>query len=178
MERPLFGTLSYVINFDHVIHLSKLNLISKILVVRRSKCQACVQSKQPHKPFKRVKEKSLVPLELIHSNLCEMNVILTKGGKTHFISFIDDATRWCELYLIKMKDDALDYFQIYKAEAGNQLEKIVSGLIEEENIFLMISVNIVQNKESSMRLRRPTHPNQMGLLNKKIEHLRTWLMPC
>jgi hypothetical protein len=78
-----------------------------------------VQSKQPHKPFKSVEEKSLAPLVLIHSNLCEMNVILTKGGKTYFISFIDDTTRWCELYLIKMKDDALDYFQIYKAEAGN-----------------------------------------------------------
>jgi hypothetical protein len=41
----------------------------------------------------------------------------------------------------------------------------------------MIPVNFVQNIESSMRLRRPTHPNQIGLLNGKIEHLQTWLMP-
>jgi hypothetical protein len=54
----------------------------------------------------------------------------------------------------------------------------VSGPIEEDNTFLMISVNIVQNMESSMRPQRPTHPNQMRLLNGKIEHLRTWLMPC
>jgi hypothetical protein len=42
----------------------------------------------------------------------------------------------------------------------------------------MILVNIVRNMKSSMRLRDPTHPNQMGLLNEKIEHLRTSLMPC
>jgi hypothetical protein len=54
----------------------------------------------------------------------------------------------------------------------------VSGPIELENTFLMISVNIVRNMESSMRPRHPTHPNQMGLLNGKTEHSWTWLMPC
>jgi hypothetical protein len=44
------------LNFDHIICLSKLNLILKILVVRRSKCHACVQAKQPHKHFKSVEE--------------------------------------------------------------------------------------------------------------------------
>jgi hypothetical protein len=68
------------INFDCIIRLSKLNLIPKIHVVRRSKCHACVQE-QPRKPFKSVEEKSLAPLELIHSDLCEMNRILTKGGR-------------------------------------------------------------------------------------------------
>jgi hypothetical protein len=56
-------------------------LIPKIPVVRRSKCHACVQAKQPRKTFKSVEEKSLAPLELIHSDLCEMNRILTKGEK-------------------------------------------------------------------------------------------------
>jgi hypothetical protein len=44
-------------------------------------CHACVQAKQPHKPFKSMEKKSLAPLELIHSYLCEMDRILTKGGK-------------------------------------------------------------------------------------------------
>jgi hypothetical protein len=43
----------------------------------------------------------------------------------------------------------------------------MSNSIEEENTFLTISVNIVWNMEYSMRPRRPTHPNQMGLLNGK-----------
>jgi hypothetical protein len=103
--------------------LSKLNLILKIPVVRRSKCHACVQAKQPRKPFKSVEEKSFAPLDLIHSDLCEMNGILTRAGKKYFISFIDDATRYCQLYLVKTKDEALNCFKIYKAEVENQLEK-------------------------------------------------------
>jgi hypothetical protein len=87
-----------------------------------------VQAKQPRKPFKSVAEKRLAPLELIHSNLCEMNRILTKGRKRYFISFIDDATRWCQLYLIKMKDEALDCFKIYKAEVENQLERKIKHI--------------------------------------------------
>jgi hypothetical protein len=46
------------INFDRIICLSKLNLILEIPIVRRSKCHACVQAKQPCKPFKSVEEKS------------------------------------------------------------------------------------------------------------------------
>jgi hypothetical protein len=73
-----------------------------------------VQAKQPHKPFKSVEEKSLSPLDLIHSDLCDMNGILTRAAKKYFISFIDDATRYCQLYLIKTKDEALNCFKIYK----------------------------------------------------------------
>jgi hypothetical protein len=103
--------------------LSKLNLILKIPVVRRSKCHTCVQAKQPHKPFKSEEEKSLAPVDLIHSDLCEMNGILTRAEKKYFISFIDDATRYCQLYLVKTKDEALNCFKIYKAEVENQLEQ-------------------------------------------------------
>jgi hypothetical protein len=102
--------------------LSKLNLIPKIFVVSRSKCHVCEQAKQPRKPFKSVEEKSLAPLD-IHSDLCEMNGILTRAGKKYFISFIDDATRYYQLYLVKMKDEVLNYFRINKAEVENQLER-------------------------------------------------------
>jgi transposase InsO family protein len=82
-----------------------------------------VQAKQPHKPFKSVEEKSLAPLDLTHSDLCEMNEILTRAGQKYFISFIDDATRYCQLYLVKTKDDALNCFKIYKVEVENHLER-------------------------------------------------------
>jgi hypothetical protein len=82
-----------------------------------------VKPKQPCKPFKSMEEMSLAPLDLIHSDLCEMNGILTRAAKKYFISFIDDATRYCQLYLIKTKDEALNCFKIYKADVENQLER-------------------------------------------------------
>ena len=36
---------------------------------------------------------------------------------------IDDNTRFCYIYLLKSKDEALHYFKIYKAEVENQLER-------------------------------------------------------
>jgi hypothetical protein len=57
-----------------------------------------------------------------------MNGELTKGGKMYFITFIDDCTRLCYVYLLKSKDEALNYFKIYKAELENQLEKKIKRL--------------------------------------------------
>jgi putative IMPACT (imprinted ancient) family translation regulator len=46
-----------------------------------------------------------------------MNGELTKGGKKYFMTFIDDSTRYCYVYLLKSKDEALNFLKIYKAEA-------------------------------------------------------------
>ena len=79
-----------------------------------------IQSAMSHKA---AAARELAPLELIHSDICEMNGILTKGGKKFFMMLIDDCTRFCYVYLLKTKDEALYYFKIYKAEVENQLEK-------------------------------------------------------
>jgi hypothetical protein len=146
-----------------------MSLILNITIVKGSKCHSCVQSKQPRKPHKAAKERHLAPLELIHSDLCEMNGVLTKGGKRYFIILIDDASRFYYVYLLKTKDEALDYFKIYKVEVENQLEKRSNVLdqIMVANSFpksLMISV---QNMTLFMRGRLPIHPNQTGLLKGK-----------
>jgi transposase InsO family protein len=52
-----------------------------------------------------------------------MNVVLTEGGQIYFMTMIDDASRYCCVYLLKIKDKALNCFKIYKAEVENQLEK-------------------------------------------------------
>jgi transposase InsO family protein len=57
-----------------------------------------------------------------------MNEILTKGGKRYFITFIDDSTRFCYVYVLKSKDEGLHYFKTYKVEAGNQLERKLKWL--------------------------------------------------
>jgi hypothetical protein len=68
------------VNFGCMTRLAKMNLIPEFTVVKGSKCQVCVQAKQPRKA------RDLAPLELIYSNLCEMNGILTKGAKRYFMT--------------------------------------------------------------------------------------------
>jgi transposase InsO family protein len=88
----------------------------------------CVQSKQPRKPHKAAEARNLAPLELVHSDLCKMNDNLTKGGKRYFMTFIDDCTRFCYVYLLKSKDEVLHYFKAYKAEVENQLKRKIKRL--------------------------------------------------
>ena len=83
--------------------LSSLNLIMNFSIVKGSKCHSCVQSKQHRKPHKVAEERYLTPLELIHYDLCEMNGVLTEGGKRYFMTLIDDASRYCYVYLLKNK---------------------------------------------------------------------------
>jgi hypothetical protein len=110
------------INFGCISRLSSMSLFPNFNTVKGSKCQACVQAKQPCKPHKAIDERHMTSLELIHSDLCEINGV-TKGGKRYFMTLIDDATRYCYVFLLKTKDEALEYFKTHKAEMENQLEK-------------------------------------------------------
>ena len=91
------------------------------------KCEVCTRSKIVRKPFSSV-QRELQLLDLVHTDICELNGILTRGGKRYYITFIDDASRFCYVYLLKSKDEALDSFKKYKSEVENQLEKKVKAL--------------------------------------------------
>jgi hypothetical protein len=152
--------------------LSSLNLIPNLSIVKSSKCQSCVQSKQPQTPHKAAEERHLAPLELIHSDICEMNGVLTEGRQRYFMTMIDDASRYCYIYLLKTKDETLNYFKTYKAEVENQLEKKsnILGMILMVNISLMSSTYYVQNMVLYTRGHHPIRPNQTGLPKVRITH--------
>jgi hypothetical protein len=129
----------------------------------------CVQSKQPRKPHKVVEARNLAPLDLIHSDLFEMNRILTKGGKQYFITFIDDSTRFCYVYLLILKHEALHYFKTYKVEAENQLESQIKRLRSYHGgeYFSVIFLIFVWNMVLFMRGHHHTHHNPMGMLKER-----------
>jgi transposase InsO family protein len=67
--------------------------------------------------------RNLATLELIYTDLSEINGVLTKCGKRYFMTLIDYCTRFCYVYLLKSKDKVLHYFSIHKYEIENQLER-------------------------------------------------------
>jgi hypothetical protein len=48
-----------------------------------------------------------------------MNGVLIEGGQRYFMTMIDDASRYCYVYLFKSKDGALNCFKTYKTEVEN-----------------------------------------------------------
>ena len=49
------------------------------------------------KPFSKSDRNSIM-LELVHSDVCELNGVLTRGGKRNFITFIDNFSRFTYIY--------------------------------------------------------------------------------
>uniref|UniRef100_A0A2N9JAE7 CCHC-type domain-containing protein n=1 Tax=Fagus sylvatica TaxID=28930 RepID=A0A2N9JAE7_FAGSY len=79
------------LNFKYMKYMSKHGLISYKQDVN-DKCEICIESKIRKKPFPSTNRDSQL-LELVHSDVCELNGILTRGGKRYFITFIDDFSR-------------------------------------------------------------------------------------
>ena len=73
------------------------------------KCEICVKSKIVRKLFPKVHRVSKL-LDLIHTDICELNEILTRGEKRYFITFINNASRYCYVYLLRAKYKALNLF--------------------------------------------------------------------
>ncbi|GJU07600.1 zinc finger, CCHC-type containing protein [Tanacetum coccineum] len=71
------------------------------------KCNTCMLSKITKKPFQKVKPKTEI-LELIHSNLCDLYATPLLENRKYFVTFIDDASRFCYVYLLHTKDEAKD----------------------------------------------------------------------
>ena len=111
------------VNNRSIYRMVNLNLLPKFDVNIHNKCEICTESKFARQSFKSVQERSNELLSLIHSDLCDFKAILSRGGKNYFITFIDDCSKYCYVYLLYSKDEALNSFKTYKAEVENRLEK-------------------------------------------------------
>ena len=54
--------------------------------------------------------------------------MLNKDNKWYFITFIDDCSRYCHVYLLWYKDEALNKFFRFKSEAETQTSRVLTPL--------------------------------------------------
>ena len=95
----------------------------------------------------------------------------SRGGKKYFITFIDDCTRFCYVYLLNSKDEAIDAFKQHKNEVENQLNLNIKlfGLIGVENMNLLLQ-RYVWNMVLFIKLLDLIHHSQMVWQNGRTEH--------
>ena len=115
------GRLGHV-NYDTLRRLINMECLPKFQIDPNHKCEICVESKLTRTSFQSIERRS-EPLELIHPDICDMKFIQTKGGKKYFLTLIEDCTRYCYVYLLRSKDEALKMFQHFKNEVENQLDR-------------------------------------------------------
>ena len=96
-----------------------------VRIKHNHKCETCIQTKLTRLQFPNV-EKNYKLLELVHFDMCTMNSVLSRGGNRYFITFIDDYSKFCYVYLMKYKSEAFLKKILYFAEVQNRFKtKIV-----------------------------------------------------
>ncbi|GJW30670.1 zinc finger, CCHC-type containing protein [Tanacetum coccineum] len=127
-------------------------------------------TKITRQPFKSITRKSVI-LELIHSDLCDFHATPSLGNKKYAIAFIDDASRFCYVYLLHAKDEALDKFRIYKTEVELQQNDLIKTLHTDRGgeyydpVFFQ-SVGIIHETTA------PYTPQQNGVAERKNRALK------
>ncbi|GJT17437.1 zinc finger, CCHC-type containing protein [Tanacetum coccineum] len=111
------------VHFKRMQDMSKDRLILAFDMDTK-KYKTCMLTKITKKPFQNVKHETEV-LELIHSDLCDLHATLSLGNKKYFVTFIDDASRFCYVYILHTKDEALDKFKVFKTEVELQQESLI-----------------------------------------------------
>ena len=109
------------VNSRRMLDMVNLELLPKCANNMNEKCSICMHTKLTRTPFPKIERTSYL-LQLIHSDVCDMHSTPTRGGKKYFVTFIDDFSKFCYVYLINSKDEVLDKFKIYKTEVENQCD--------------------------------------------------------
>jgi len=114
-------------NYRSLQRMVNLGLLPSFNIENGHKCEVCVESKFTRKSFPSVERNSEL-LDLIHSDVCDMKSTPTRGEKNYFVTFIDNCSKYCYVYLLRSKDETFDMFKMFKAEVENQLGKEIKML--------------------------------------------------
>ncbi|GJX27089.1 pol polyprotein [Tanacetum coccineum] len=165
------GRLGHV-NFNSMRRLIKFNSIPNFHIDSKYKCETCVEAKLTRSSFKSVKRKT-EPLDMIHTDICDLKSLPTKGGNKYFITFIDDCTKYCYVYLLKSKDEAIDKFVLYKTKVENQFgQKIKVVRSDRGGEYVSSFAELCAKHGIRHEFTAPYSPQQNGIAERKNRTLK------
>lgn len=91
----------------------------------RKICEVCVLAKQKKLPHKKIRERGSEPLRLIHTDVCGPITPPTHDNKRYFVTFLDDYTHFCVVFLMQHKYEVFPLLKKYILEAENFMNKKV-----------------------------------------------------
>ena len=142
-------------------------------------CEACVQSKQTHKPFTTgsstfVQSKDI--LQLIHSDVCGPMSVGSLGGARYFVTFTDDYSRFSYIYFLKHKSEVFEKFKEFHAVVTNFTDKRIKTLRTDNGGEYKSFVFEEYLKKNGIRheVSTPHTPQQNGVserLNRSLQEI-------
>ena len=139
-------------------------------------CEICIKGKQTQKPYSTSTTRSKETLELIHTDVCGPMRTVSLAGSRYFVTFIDDKSKWCEVYFMKKKSEVPEKFKEYKAmvekNTGRKIKKVRSDNgLEYVSHYLD---DFLKKAGIKHELTVAHTPQQNGVAEKKIEPWWKW----
>lgn len=132
-------------------------------------CATCLEGKLSALPFPKRTSRSDEPLQLIFSDICGPMRVHSNGGKSYFVTFIDDYSRWTEVFLLSKKSDVFNAFKEYKKIVENKFQSKLKAF-QSDNAREYISAEFSEYLKSNgiqRRLSAPRTPEQNGVAERK-----------
>ena len=165
------GRLGHV-NYNTLRRLINMECLPKFKIDPYHKCEICVESKLARTYFQSI-ERSSEPLELIHSYICDLKFIQTRGGKKYFLTLIDDCIRYCYVYSLRSKYEALKMFKHFKNEVENQLDRKIKVIRSDRGgEYEAPFVDFCSQHGIIHQTTAPYSPQQNGVVERKNKTLK------
>lgn len=133
-------------------------------------CPPCVEGKQHRSPFPRQSVTSTQrPLQLLHTDLCGPLPVVSRNNSRYFMILVDDFSRYCWIFFLKKKSEALTYFRNFVTQAEN-LYKSQVGIIRSDRGGELLSHKfdeLLQTKGIFRQLTTAKTPEQNGVAERK-----------
>lgn len=131
-------------------------------------CEVCLKGKMTVLPFKQSHSPCEETLRLVYSDVVGPFRTESTGHARYFVTFIDDRTRWCEVYFLKNKNGVLDAFKLYQKLVEKQTGKRIKYL-QSDNGGEYCNIdfdNYLADQGIRRRLTIPHTPQQNGIAER------------
>lgn len=138
-------------------------------------CEPCLQEKQHQASFLCMADKAQEVFERVFSDIYRlMQVGRHQSNYKWWISFVDDSTKWMEVYDMYQKSNALSAFKIFKAQAERHTKKKIKciHIDKGEEYTSHDFMNFCKLEGIHVEFTNTTMPEQNGVaerMNQMIE---------
>lgn len=136
-------------------------------------CETCLLGKMTRLPFPKKSTRSTEIGDITHSDVCGPMRVMSNGNTRYFVTFIDDASRWCEVRFLHQKSDVQKEFEAFKALMETQHGK-KTKFIQSDNGKEYVNKNFdnfLTDHGMQRRLTAPQNPEQNGISERKNRSL-------
>lgn len=88
-----------------------------------TQCEVCLRGKMTTLPFPTSERQSQEILELVHTDVMGPFRVQAANGAKFVVTFVDDYSRWTEIFFLKQKSGVLEAFKLYQAQIERQTGK-------------------------------------------------------